>query len=208
MQDKKNIAIIGYSGHALVVLDTAKQMGMQVNYFAERNPVSFNPFEIQYIGNETSKDFDWSTMDEFILGIGDNEIRQNSAKWVLSNGKSILNVIHPTASISDYSTIGIGNFIAAQVSMNAFAKMGNHCILNTGCIIEHECTLENGVHIAPGAVLAGNVYIGENSFIGANAVVKQGVKIGNHVTVGAGSVVLKDIPDHEIWVGNPAKKIK
>lgn len=62
--------------------------------------------------------------------------------------------------------------------------------------------------IAPGAVLAGNVMVGENSFIGANSVVKQGVTIGNGVTVGAESVVIKNIPDNEIWVGNPAKKLK
>lgn len=64
------------------------------------------------------------------------------------------------------------------------------------------------MHIAPGVVLAGNVTVGENSFIGANSVLKQDVKIGSGVTVGAGSVVIKDIPDNEIWVGNPAKKLK
>jgi acetyltransferase-like isoleucine patch superfamily enzyme len=63
------------------------------------------------------------------------------------------------------------------------------------------------VHIAPGAVLAGNISVGENSFIGANSVVRQGVKIGSGVILGAGSVVIKNIPDNEIWAGNPAKKL-
>jgi acetyltransferase-like isoleucine patch superfamily enzyme len=57
-------------------------------------------------------------------------------------------------------------------------------------------------------VLAGNVQVGERSFIGANASVKQGVNIGSRVTVGAGAVVLNDIPDGEVWVGNPSRKIR
>lgn len=207
MQDKNSIAIIGYSGHSFVVLDAAKQLGMDVKYYCERNQVSFNPFEINYLGDEGHAFFDWNEADEFILGIGDNKIRQKVANLILSKKKTILNVIHPSSVISNYATVGIGNFISANVTVNALASIGDHCILNTGCIVEHECAIENGVHIAPGAVLAGNVLVGENSFVGANSVVKQGVRIGKEVNVGAGSVVIKDIPDHETWVGNPAKKI-
>lgn len=208
MPDKNSIAIIGYSGHSFVVLDAAKEMGLDIYYYCERNQVSFNPFEINYLGDEGSEFFNWNVVDEFILGIGDNRIRQKVAGLILSKKKTILNVIHPSSIISNYATFGMGNFIAANVSVNALAKIADNCILNTGCIVEHECVIESGVHIAPGTVLAGNVTVGKNSFIGANSVVKQGVKIGSGVTVGAGSVVIKDISDNEIWVGNPAKKLK
>lgn len=208
MPGKYSIAIIGYSGHSFVVLDAAKQMGLDVEYYCERNQVSFNPFEINYLGDEGSGFFDWNSIDQFILGIGDNRIRQKVADLILSQKKTILNVIHPSSIISNYATFGTGNFIAASVTVNALAKIADNCILNTGCIVEHECSIESGAHIAPGTVLAGNVTVGKNSFIGANTVVKQGVKIGDGVTIGAGSVVIKDIPDNEIWVGNPAKKLK
>lgn len=208
MQDKNSIAIIGYSGHSFVVLDAAKQMSLNVEYYCERNQVSFNPFEINYLGDEASESFDWNAVDEFILGIGDNRIRQKVADLILSRKKTILNVIHPSSVISNYANFGAGNFFAANVTVNALVKIADNCILNTGCIVEHECVIANGVHIAPGTVLAGNVTVGKNSFIGANSVVKQGVEIGSGVTIGAGSVVIKDIPDNEIWVGNPAKKIK
>ena len=208
MPDKNSIAIIGYSGHAFVVLDAAKEMGLHVDYYCESNKTSFNPFDMSYLGDEASESFKWDRVDSLILGIGNNRIRQKVANLISSKKKTILNVIHPSSIISNYANFGSGNFIAANVTVNALAKMANNCILNTGCIIEHECVIESGVHIAPGTVLAGNVSVGENSFIGANSVVKQGVKIGSGVTVGAGSVVVKDIPDNETWVGNPAKKIK
>lgn len=208
MPDNNSIAIIGYSGHSFVVLDAAKQIGLDVAYYCERNQVSFNPFDINYLGDEGSESFNWNVADQFILGIGDNKIRQRVADLILSKKKKILNVVHPSTIISNYAIIGTGNFIAANVTVNALAKIADNCILNTGCIVEHECLIESGVHIAPGTVLAGNVTVGENSFIGANSVVKQGVKIGSGIIVGAGSVVIKDIPDNEIWVGNPAKKLK
>ena len=48
-----------------------------------------------------------------------------------------------------------------------------------------------------------DVYIGENTWIGANVVIVPGVRIGNNVVIGAGSVVTKDIPDNVVAVGNP-----
>ena len=52
------------------------------------------------------------------------------------------------------------------------------------------------------------VYIGEGVFIGACSIVTKGVSIGKHSVVGAGSVVTHDIPEEEIWAGNPARFIK
>ena len=57
-------------------------------------------------------------------------------------------------------------------------------------------------------MLAGNVCVGENTLIGSNSSIKQGITIGNNVIVGAGSVVIKDIPDNGVWAGNPVRRIK
>ncbi|KOY50669.1 hypothetical protein I602_229 [Polaribacter dokdonensis DSW-5] len=47
--------------------------------------------------------------------------------------------------------------------------------------------------------------VGVGSFVGGNAFIKQGVKIGRNTIVGAGSVVLKDVPDNVVVYGNPVK---
>lgn len=52
------------------------------------------------------------------------------------------------------------------------------------------------------------IEIGEGSWIGANAVVVGHVNIGKHCVVGANSVVIRDIPDYSVAVGNPAKVVK
>lgn len=59
-----------------------------------------------------------------------------------------------------------------------------------------------------GATSKGRPTIGDNVSLGANVTIIGNVHIGNNVTIGAGSVVVKSIPDNSIAVGNPAKVIK
>lgn len=203
-----DIVLIGYSGHGLVVGETAIEAGMPLKFYAEKKPVENNLFELDYLGFEGDDNFEgWSKPLVYILGIGDNHIRNAVALRARQYNKLVVNVISLSANLSRHIDMGLGNFIAKNVVINTKAKLGDYCILNTGCIIEHECNLGNAVHVAPGAVIAGNVSIGDFSFVGANAVVKQGIKIGNNVTIGAGSVIIKDIPDNQTIVGNPGKAI-
>lgn len=51
------------------------------------------------------------------------------------------------------------------------------------------------------------VVVKNNAFIGAHSIILKGVTIGENAVVGAGSVITKNVPDNEIWAGNPAKKI-
>ncbi len=204
----KEVVLVGYSGHGYVVAEAAIASNMNLRNYTDKKQITRNPFDLAYLGFEDDSDFAfWNKEYDYILGIGDNLIRRKTADLLISKGVDLLNVIHPSASISAKVQFGIGNFISRNVSVNALVEIGDTCILNTGCIIEHECIIGNGVHIAPGAVLAGNVKIGDNTFVGASSVIKQGVKIGANVIIGAGSVILKNIADNRKIVGNPGKEI-
>lgn len=197
---------MGYSGHGFVVAEAAISTNMNLKYYSEIEKLTINPFDLEYLGFEKETSFNgWLNDFSFILGIGNNALRQKISNLVVSKNKEILNVIHSSASISNEIKIGKGNFIARNVSINPLVVIEDTCILNTGCIIEHECIIKEAAHIAPGAVLTGNVTIGERSFVGANSIIKQGVIIGKDVVIGAGSVVLYDVPDGKTVVGNPSK---
>jgi sugar O-acyltransferase (sialic acid O-acetyltransferase NeuD family) len=207
VSDRK-IILLGYSGHGIVVADTALDNQLDIVGYTEKSASSFNPFHLDYLGHESDSEFiGWAEDVDFLIGIGDNSIRERIFKLVLSKEKIVRTLIHASSSISKFSELGIGVFINRNVVINAFARIGNNVLLNTGCIIEHECLIGDSVHIAPGAVLAGNVEIGERTFIGANAVIKHGIKIGKNVVVGAGSVVLENIPEGKRIVGNPSRFI-
>ena len=207
VSDKK-IILVGYSGHGLVVADTALENNLNVIGYTEKSINEANPFMLKYLGNELNPDFKgWDLDVSFILGIGDNIIREKIYNHILKKGKKVISLINSSSSISSFAVIGDGVFVNRNVTINAFAKIGSNIILNTGCIVEHECDIQDNVHIAPGAVLAGNVKVGSGSFIGANSVIKQGVEIGKNVIVGAGTVVLSDISDGNKIVGNPHRFI-
>lgn len=210
MSGKTKTILVGYSGHAYVVGETAQMLGIELAGYFEHKEKAYNPFKIKYLGSE--RDIDTLTVNlqykNISLGIGENSIRERLFFQLSDFGYEALTICHPDASISKYASVGAGTFIARGVLINPLATLGRGCIINTGAIIEHECTIGDFVHIAPGVVLAGNVNVGNGAFVGANAVIKQGVKIGTKSTIGAGAVVLKDIPDQATYVGNPATLLK
>jgi sugar O-acyltransferase (sialic acid O-acetyltransferase NeuD family) len=206
--DNKTV-IVGYSGHAYVVAESYIANGGNISYYSDLNEASKNPFDLAYLGFESAPNFKgWDISFKYILGIGDNYLREKVAKLILSNSNILENIIDPNAVISKSANIGNGVFASKGVLVNAFSTIDSFTILNTGCIIEHECEIGIASHIAPGAVLAGNVKVGNRTFIGANAVIKQGVVIGDDVIIGAGSVVLHNVENNSKIVGNPGRLLK
>ena len=95
----------------------------------------------------------------------------------------------------------------AGVIIQPGVKIGRHCIVNTGSCIDHDCIIDDFAHIAPKCGLAGGVSIGEGSFIGIGSSIVPNRAIGKWSIVGAGSVVIKDIPGYSTSYGIPAKPI-
>ena len=80
-----------------------------------------------------------------------------------------------------------------------------HVTLTVGCtIFTHFVYFDGELH----DYTSGRVTIKENAWIGARTIICQPVTIGKNAVVGAGSVVTKDIPDNQVWAGNPARFIK
>ena len=128
-------------------------------------------------------------------------LRKKLVKMAETIGFELVSIIDRTALLSSRVKIGKMVYIAKKAVINSFAEIGDYCIINTGCVIEHGCKISNWVHIAPGATLAADITIGDSSHLGLNASVLQGIRIGNNVIVGAGSVVIRDVDDNKTVYG-------
>jgi sugar O-acyltransferase (sialic acid O-acetyltransferase NeuD family) len=148
-----------------------------------------------------------SRYPDAVVAIGDAMRRLELMQELRNFGFNLAIVCHPSASISTFSEIGAGSVILAQAAVNPGAKLGAGCIINTGATVDHDCILADGVHVSPGAHLAGGVKIGHASWLGIGSSVREGVSIGDHVTVGAGAAVVRDVPDNTTVVGVPAAPI-
>jgi sugar O-acyltransferase (sialic acid O-acetyltransferase NeuD family) len=204
----KNIALIGYSGHAYVAFEIFFSQGMIVSAYTDLQEKASNPFALKYLGSES----DAAVLDElkkytYFVATGDNKLRRSISQKLEPLLGPAENALHKTAIISRSMNAGSGNMFAPRCVINPLVRIGNGVICNTGSIIEHECVLHDFVHVAPGAILCGDVTVGEGTFVGAGSVVRQGIRIGSNVMIGAGTVVVKDVPDNCTVIGNPQKMI-
>ncbi|MFW2477364.1 MAG: acetyltransferase [Sediminibacterium sp.] len=202
----KKVIIVGYSGHAFVVIENLLANSLHPFAYCEKEIKNYNPFDLEYYGNESTEDvLRRLESHEIYLGIGENKLRSAIYARLSENGISTPCLSHPRAIVSPTAFINVASIIMAGAMINSFVKIGKAALCNTSCVIEHECVIGDFAHIGPGAVLTGNVHVGDYSFIGAAAVIKPGVKIGKNVIVGAGAVILNDLPDGVRVFGNPGK---
>ncbi|WP_248276856.1 acetyltransferase [Marinobacterium sp. LSUCC0821] len=143
--------------------------------------------------------------DGIHVAIGNNTVRLEKFEFFRSRGAPLPSLVHPRSVISKSSSIGDGTVAMAGSVVNADTTISAACILNTGSTVDHDCNIGEGVHVSPGVNVAGGVKIGRLSWIGIGAAVIQCVSIGSDVLVGAGSVVLSDVPDGICVAGVPAK---
>jgi sugar O-acyltransferase (sialic acid O-acetyltransferase NeuD family) len=140
--------------------------------------------------------------ESFVLGIGDNDKRRAIGEALYHSNASLPIIIHPTAVVWS-KEIDCGTVIFPFAMVSVAAKIGKFCIINKHATVGHGAELADGCNIADTTVLSGKM--GEGSFMGLHAVAIPGVNIGARATIGAGAVVIKDVPDGQTWVGVPAK---
>lgn len=193
------LRIIGAGGHGRVLADIASAMGYRdIAFLDAAYPDLTHSGAWDVIG--TPADIDES---EYALGVGNNQTRIGLLESIPCD---LATLIHPSAVISPYATIGAGSVICAGAVIGPFARLGQGCIVNTGASVDHDCTLGDSVHLSPGARLGGGVNIGACTWVGIGAVVCEYKSIGANALVGAGAAVTTNIPEGARFGGVPAKE--
>ena len=106
-------------------------------------------------------------------------------------------------NIVDYKNTFIGENVTFDTNYPYDITIEKGVRLTVGCaIVTHFMDSQSGKYTR------GEVVLKENAYLGMNTLVVKPVTIGKNAIVGAGSIVTKDIPDNEVWAGNPARFIR
>ncbi|MGF7534274.1 acetyltransferase [Bacillus mexicanus] len=143
----------------------------------------------------------------FLIAIGNNRVRKKLAERLGLKKEDFITLIHPSAIVSKSAVIEEGTVIMAGAIIQADARIGAHCIINTGAVAEHDNLISDYVHLSPRVTLSGAVAVQEGAHLGTGASVIPQLTIGAWSTVGAGSAVIRSIPDWATAVGAPARTI-
>lgn len=207
----KRLLIWGASDQAVVTLDCAQAMQMygqidlmgittqKIRLFAQHRVM----MEENVIHAKL-----FHAYDEVIVATGDNRLRQIRLQILEEYGIPIATIIHPSAIISPTAQVNCGSTILANAVIHTLARIGTGCIINTGAIVEHDCVVKDFVNMSPNCAMAGHCSVESRAFLGIGSPLSPAVTIGEDAVIGAGAVVLTDIPAHATAVGVPAKIIK
>lgn len=212
---EEKIVILGAGGLGREALEVVKQYNQQQVYASfKKGIIGFVDEDAQKIETEINRcpvyDFDWLSKAKDIkavCAIGNTEARRKVTLRAEKLGVEFTNVIHPNAQISDFATFGKGVIVCAGNIIAPNTQIGNHVYINMNCIVGHDAVLDDYVFLGPGVCVDGLCQVKEGAFIGTNASLIPGVTIGKWSVVGAGAVVLKDIPAYSVAVGVPAAVI-
>jgi UDP-2-acetamido-3-amino-2,3-dideoxy-glucuronate N-acetyltransferase len=138
-----------------------------------------------------------------------------------------------TGAVGDGTRIWAFAHVMAGASIGRGCNIGDHAFVESGAVVGDRVTVKNHALIWDGVTIDDDVFIGPNvvftndpaprvrykhrldgwvetrvragASIGANATIVCGIEIGRNAMIGAGSVVTRDVPDHALFYGNPAR---
>ncbi len=208
----KDIVIIGAGGFGREVAWLIEDINKVNN---EWNIVGFVDDNKSIQGTEINGykvvgDIDWLKEQELYVvnAIGDPITKKKIIEKLDSSKNQYPVLIHPSVMYSESVNFGEGSIICAGNIITVNIEIGKHVIVNLDCTIGHDANIGDYSTILPSVNVSGFVKTEECVSVGTGSAVIQGVNIGRNTVVGAGAVVVKDLPANCTAVGSPAKPIK
>ena len=145
-----------------------------------------------------------------VVAIGNPKVIRLIVEKIHNPLISFPNLIHPTVRCSDKETfvIGKGNIIQGGCTFSCDVKIGDFNVLNGSIVFGHDDNVGSFNTFMPAVRISGEVTMENENFFGVGSIVLQQIKIGNAIRLGAGSVLMTKPKDGELYIGNPAKRMK
>lgn len=176
-------------------LDDAVEPGTEINGY-------------QVLGGlDKLKDFEETTA--VVCAVGSARVREKIISRIKEiGGFDFPNLIDPDVQMSELVSMGKGNIICAGNILTVNITIGDFVILNLSCTVGHDAVLNSFVTVYPGVNISGCTEMKKGVELGTGSKIIQGKTIAENTIVGAGAVVVRDMPPNCTVMGVPAKPVK
>ncbi len=205
--DKAPLLLIGAGGHAVSCIDVIEAEGrfFIVGLLGLADEIGLSKCGYEVIGEDKSLPLLAGKYPNILIAVGQIEtadIRKGLFHIAREAGFALPTIVSPHSRVSRHADIGEGTIVLHGAVINANARIGANCIINSQSLVEHGSIVGDHCHISTGALINGNVRIGSQSFVGSGSVIMHGVSIGDGCKVGIGACVRSDVTAGVTFVGN------
>lgn len=141
--------------------------------------------------------------------LGNNSLRVKFLRQAKELGYAVPNYIHPSVILSPNVTIGEGVYILLGSQVMPYTEIADFVMVSMNVSIAHHNILKSGTFLSTGCNFGASIVAEENTYCGIGSTIMTGLhRLGRDCLIGAGAVVIKDVPDGAVMAGVPAKIIK
>ncbi|MBF0417913.1 MAG: NeuD/PglB/VioB family sugar acetyltransferase [Magnetococcales bacterium] len=201
--------IVGAGQMGRVIADLCRALGHPVaGFIDDAKPLGEIVDGIAVMGRTTRlEDPSGVAGYRFALAIGNNHARHRLGTTIRLNGGQLPPLIHPASVVSPSVTVGSGATINAFATVLTGASIGDDVLIDPQVLVGNDTIVGDGVYLAPACRITSRVTLRQHCFIGVAAAVLPGLTVGAGAILGAGSVLIGDLPDNRLAIGNPARAI-
>jgi sugar O-acyltransferase (sialic acid O-acetyltransferase NeuD family) len=154
----------------------------------------------------TVQDYAPATDDVFICAMGIPQVKRRCCELLLARGARFTRLIHRTAVVGDNVEMADGVVLCPFTVVSANNRLGRSVAINLHSSIDHDACVGDWSQVNCHCDLTAAVEIGREVFFGSSVAIIPGVKVGDGAYLGAGSVVLRDVPPGAKVFGVPARR--
>jgi sugar O-acyltransferase (sialic acid O-acetyltransferase NeuD family) len=141
----------------------------------------------------------------FLCGLGLPAQKEKLVAPLLAAGATFLTFIHPRALVGERVRLGVGVVLCPGAIVSADVELGDFAMVNLQSTVGHDARIGAWSTLSAHCDVTGRVQVADRVFMGSRVSVIPGRKVGDRAVLGAGAVVIADVPAGVTVVGNPAR---